>query len=306
MIGHLRVKSPLSQLGIFLGLLGASFMVASLVMAIIILSMGLPVGELASLDWSKPGVLGTMKLVQAISSVLIFLLPAVAFALITFNGRPFYFLGLKPVEKKRMYLLAVVAILAALPFVVWLGELNQMIELPKWMNTMESDAENQIRAFLKAGSTWDVLVNVFIIALLPAVCEEICFRGALQRIMIHLTRSPWAGIIITAILFSALHLQFQGFLPRMFLGLLLGAVYWYSGSLWPAIAAHFMNNAVQVVAVSYAPEYIDKNPEISVYTALISGLATLAIVWGIRSRSRVTYEKVYEPDALNRSNEFIA
>lgn len=306
MIGHLRVKSPLSQLGIFLGLFGASFLLASLVMAMIMLSSGLPISELGKADWSEPRLLGAMKVIQAVSSVLIFLVPALAFALITFNGRPLYFLGLKPVTRKSMYLLAVLAILTALPFVVWLGELNRMVDLPSWMNEMENEAEKHIQAFLRAGSLWDVAVNVFIIALLPAVCEEICFRGALQRILIHLTRSPWAGIIITSILFSAFHFQFQGFLPRMVLGLVLGAIYWYSGSLWPAIAAHFMNNAVQVVAVSYAPEYIDKNPEIPVYAALVSGLVSLTLLWALKSRSTVTYEKVYEPDALNRSNQFIA
>jgi uncharacterized protein len=305
MIGHLRVKSPLSQLGIFLGLFGASFILASLLMAMIILAKGIPVAEMARLDWTSPRVISAMKLVQALSSVLIFLVPALVFAFITFRQKPLYFLGLKSTDNKQMYLLAVLAILLAFPFVMWLGEMNQYIPMPKWMNDLEKDATKQMEAFLKAENTTDVLVNVFIIALLPAICEEICFRGALQRIVINITKNAWVGIILTSVFFSALHMQFQGFFPRMFLGMLLGAIYWYSGSLWPSILAHFVNNAVQVIAVSKAPEYIDKNPSVSIWLALISGLLVWAILWVFKSFSTVSYNKVYEPDRLNRTNQFL-
>jgi membrane protease YdiL (CAAX protease family) len=306
MIGHLRVKSAWSQLGIFLGLFGGAFIAASLVMAIVILGRGIPVAEMSKLDWSKPKILATMKLVQAISSLLIFLLPAVLYAMISFRRKPLFFLGLTRPVKNQMYVLAIICILVAFPFVIWLGDVNQLIPLPKWMTNLESDATRQMQAFLKADNTADIIINVFIIALLPAICEEICFRGALQRIVIQITRNAWLGIIVTAIFFSALHLQFQGFLPRMFLGMILGAIYWYSGSLWPSIVAHFINNAVQVVAVSKAPEYIEKNPSISIYVALGSGLLVWGILWMFKSLSTVTYQKVYETDELNMTNQYIA
>ena len=95
MIGHLRVKSPLSQLAIFLGLFGAAFIFGSLLMAVIILALGIPVAELGRIDWSQPKIISVMKLVQSISSVFMFLLPAFIYALITFRGKPLYFLGLK-------------------------------------------------------------------------------------------------------------------------------------------------------------------------------------------------------------------
>jgi len=142
-------------------------------------------------------------------------------------------------------------------------------------------------------STMDIVINVIIIAAIPAVCEEICFRGALQRILIQCFNSPWAGIIFTGAFFSAFHLQFQGFLPRMFMGILLGAAYWYSGSLWVSILAHFFTNAAQVIAVSYYPKMIDEDPYVPVYWALLS----LAIVVGLLSvfqrRSRTSYAEVY-------------
>jgi membrane protease YdiL (CAAX protease family) len=306
MIGHLRVKSPWSQLGIFLGLFGGFFFIGSMIMLIVMLGMGIPVAELGKMDWSKPKLLSAMKLVQALSSVLMFLLPAFFYSLITFHRRPFYFLGAKSAERSSSYWFAVITIIVAFPLVVWLGNINQLIPLPQWMIDLEKDATKQMEAFLKAGSFKDVLINVIIIVLLPAICEEICFRGALKRIVINITKSPWMGIIITSIMFSALHLQFQGFLPRMFLGVLLGAIYWYSGSIWPGVAAHFVNNAVQVVAVSYFPEYIAKNPEMPLILVPISAVLTWFALWKMKSGSSSTYDKVYEYEKLNRSNEFIA
>jgi membrane protease YdiL (CAAX protease family) len=275
-------------------------------MVVVFLARGIPVAELDKMDWTRPKILSTMKLVQSLSSILIFLIPALAFALLSFRGRPFRYLGLKKPLFRQSYLLAIVCILIAFPFVMWLGDVNQRIPLPTWMTSLESDATKQMQAFLKAGNTMDIVINVFIIALLPAICEEICFRGALQRIMIQLTGKAWFGIIVTAIFFSALHLQFQGFLPRMFLGMVLGAIYWYSGSLWPSIIAHFVNNGVQVVAVSLAPEYIEKNPPVSVFMALASGVLVLAVMWMFRSLSTVTFKKMYESEEVNRNHQFIA
>ena len=307
MIDHLRVKSPWSQLGIFFGLLGAGFIVGYLIMGIIAFSMGLqnasPAGKL---DWSNPNVVAGMKVIQAVSSVVIFLLPAYLFASIVYSGKSTTFLGLKPAQTKPMYLLAIVIILIAFPFVFWLGELNQLVPLPQWMGELEKEATKQMQKFLKVDHIGDVLINVLVIALIPAVCEEICFRGALQRVIIHITKNAWIGIVVTSILFSALHLQFQGFLPRMFLGLILGAIYWYSGSLWPSILAHFVNNAIQVIVVSYAPGYIEKNPPIPLLLALFSGLLIWGILWLFKSWSRVTYQQIYEADDLNRNNQFLA
>ncbi|MBA4167769.1 MAG: hypothetical protein H0X41_09550, partial [Chitinophagaceae bacterium] len=197
MIGHLRVKSPWSQLGLFLGLLGVGLMITSLVLAAILLGRGIPVAAMDKLDWSQPKVLATMKLVQAISSITIFLLPALIFSLIVFTRKKLYFMGFRPPAQPQMYILAIVCILIAFPFVAWLGDLNQAIPLPEWMTRMEKDAGRQMALFLKAGNTFDIILNVFIIAFLPALCEEFFFRGMLQRIIINITKNPLAGMIIT-------------------------------------------------------------------------------------------------------------
>lgn len=303
MRGYLQIRSPWSQLGIFFGLLGAAFVVTSILMHLVLSSYGV---NMIDIDYSDARTLRIMKVVQAVSSLTIFLLPALIFAKVTFSGSAWKFLGLRSPQKAVMLGIAVVVILVGFPFVFLLGEWNQQIPFPDWIKGMEEDAASAMEAFLKAENNFDILVNVFIIAFLPAICEEICFRGALQRVLIHIFRSPWAGIIAAAILFSALHLQFQGFFPRLFLGIVLGALYWYSGSLWPSILAHFVNNAVQVVAVSFAPQYISENPGLPVYTGITSGLLVFVLLWYYQRISASTYTKVYEDSEINRRDEFMA
>jgi membrane protease YdiL (CAAX protease family) len=306
MRGHLRIKSPWSQLALFLGLFGFALIVTQILSVIIFQANGIRILAIGDINWKDPHVITVFKVVQALSSVLMFMLPAFLYALFTFTGRYGYFLGFREAEKSNMYMLAIVGILIAMPFVFWLGKLNEGIPLPEGLTKLEEQTSQQMTAFLKVHNSIDIVINVFVIALLPAIGEELCFRGVLQRILINITKNPWVGIVVTAILFSSLHLQFMGFLPRMFLGIVLGAFYWYSGSIWTSIAAHFVNNAVQVIAASYAPKYIDKNPESPILAAIASGIAIWAILWYYQKQSTITYSKVYNTDELTPTNQFMA
>ena len=85
----------------------------------------------------------------------------------------------------------------------------------------------------------DLLIMIFLVGMLPAIGEELFFRGILQKLFIQIFKKAWPGIIFTAFLFSAIHMQFMGFFPRMALGIILGALYWYSGSLYAIHAGPF-------------------------------------------------------------------
>ena len=135
-----------------------------------------------------------------------------------------------------------------------MNELNQHATLPAvlkgledWMKAAENRAGELTKVFLGTNTYIGLAVNLFVIALLPAIGEELLFRGALQRLLGELTRNKHAGIVLSAIAFSALHMQFYGFLPRMMLGIYFGYLVLWSGSLWPAIIGHFINNATAVV-----------------------------------------------------------
>lgn len=294
MIGHLRIKSPWKQLAILL----------AFPLLLVFANLLIP-SETPKLNLADPQVVNSLKWAQALFSLILFVLPTFLFTVFTFTGKYTYFLGFKKAEHSNMYVLATLCILLAFPFALWLGQLNQLIPLPPSLKELDKASE-QLDAFFKSNKPIDIIMNVIVVGLFPAFCEEVFFRGALQRILINITRNAWAGIIITGLLFSALHLQFQGFLPRTFLGIVLGILYWYSGSLWTSIVAHFVYNTVQVIAVSFAPKYINTNPDTPLLASIISGIAVWAILWYYRRQSTATYSKVYRPDDLTPTNQFIA
>jgi membrane protease YdiL (CAAX protease family) len=304
MRSYLRIHSPWSQLAVFIMLLGGAFIFTSILSLIVMLSKGFGINDFRNLDFTNIKFIGILKLIQGISTITIFLLPALIFALITFRFKQFYYLGFRRQEKISFYLLAIAIVFCSFPFVSWLGQLNEHIPLTKWMIDSEKEANRQMEAFLKVNNSSDIIINIFLVALLPAICEEVFFRGGLQRILVQIFKSPWIGIIVTAALFSAFHMQFEGFLPRMFLGALLGALFWYSNSLWPNIIAHFFYNGIQVIAVLYYPKMIDENPSVPVYAALISGCIVFAMLYFMKKQSTVIYSQVYETEKLEDYSGF--
>jgi hypothetical protein len=100
---------------------------------------------------------------------------------------------------------------------------------------------------------------MIIIGLLPAIFEEVCFRGGVQNILTRWFKGPWIAIILTAIIFSAIHISYYGFLVRFALGVALGLVFYYSGSIWLNILFHFLYNGLQVTALYFATMEGNKN-----------------------------------------------
>ena len=103
-------------------------------------------------------------------------------------------------------------------------------------------------SFLNVSTFGGLVVNLIIIALLAAVGEELLFRGVILQLFVEWFKNKHLAIIISAILFSAMHIQFYGFLPRMILGILFGYIFIWSGSLWIPILLHFIFNGITVVA----------------------------------------------------------
>jgi membrane protease YdiL (CAAX protease family) len=230
-----------------------------------------------------------------VTSLFLFGLPAFTFPILTFKHHPLSDFGFRPAIKTSYYWLSLLLLLFAFPLEGWLGMLNQRLQLAHWMNEMETSRDQQILDMLKIRQSYDLPVNLLVVAILPGIFEEMCFRGALQRIMINIFRSPWAGIVVTGFLFSAIHFQFAGFFPRMFLGILLGTTCWYSGSLWPPIFAHIFFNGIQVLAAAWYPKVVTENPSVPVYSALISLVIVVGLLAYMRRQSTVTYAQIYQP-----------
>jgi uncharacterized protein len=119
-------------------------------------------------------------------------------------------------------------------------------EFGEWARDKEMQAEKLTQFFTTFSSTGDFLMGVLVIALLPGIGEELVFRGMIQPELQRWTRNPHAAIWITAIIFSAFHMQFFGFVPRMLLGALFGYLYVWSGNLLFPMIAHFVNNGFSV------------------------------------------------------------
>ena len=116
-----------------------------------------------------------------------------------------------------------------------------------WMERYEKEAAALTDAFLKMDSKKDLFINLFMVGLLPAIGEEFLFRGVIQKLLRQMTGNAHSAIIITAILFSAIHMQFFGFVPRFLLGAFFGYLLYWSGSIWLPVTAHFVNNGMAVI-----------------------------------------------------------
>jgi len=141
-----------------------------------------------------------------------------------------------------------------------MGELNSHLKLPdsmqdiqNWMKAKEDEAGTLTNAFMEHQSLKGLLLNLFMIGFLAAVAEELFFRATLQQLVIKATGNIHAGVWLTGILFSAIHLEFFGFFPRMLMGVYLGYLFVWSKSIWVPIFAHFINNAT-VVFLMYLEE----------------------------------------------------
>ncbi|MCX6232512.1 MAG: CPBP family intramembrane metalloprotease [Bacteroidetes bacterium] len=193
------------------------------------------------------------KYLQIVSQIGMFIVPPILFAFFV-RGNIAAYLKINHIPNMVTLLSGLLVLIVSIPFINYLISLNSMMHLPSafsgietWMKDMENSAEAFTKAFLNVTSTQGLLVNLFMIALLPALGEEFMFRGVLQKLFKDWTAKVHIAIFITAFLFSAMHLQFFGFIPRFVLGLILGYLYYFSNNLWVPIAAHFLNNATAVI-----------------------------------------------------------
>ena len=205
-------------------------------------------------DLSSPQSISLLKFFQVVQSLGLFIVPPVIIAFFL-HGKPSVFLKCKTIPVLKSILLVIAIIYFADPLINWLTELNSKLVLPQWMNSVQSwmqesedQADKLTKAFLATKSISDLLFNLFVIGILPAVGEELLFRGVVQQLFKKMTGNAHAAIWISAALFSALHVQFFGFLPRMVLGAMFGYMLEWSGTLWLPIIAHFVNNATAVIA----------------------------------------------------------
>ncbi len=201
----------------------------------------------------KPNVLNSLKLLQILNTLGTFVLPPFLFAFLI-ERRVSTYLLLNRFPRLPSFIFTIIIMFAAIPLINWMGELNSMMKLPealsdleKWMKDAETKAARLTQVLLNMNSTGELVVNFLMVAILPALGEELLFRGCILKIIKGWTKNAHAAIWITAIIFSAMHMQFYGFIPRMMMGVFFGYLLVWSRSLWLPICAHFVNNGAAVV-----------------------------------------------------------
>lgn len=265
-----------------------SFIAFMIAMALAFPLFNIPLDQMGKLDQliidtTNPGLI---KYVQSIQFVTLFILPSLIIATVYRGGEPdstwllqlfsrdksqvdeqkaplergvFGRLQIKRPPSWKSAALVILIIIVGGPLINFTAELNAKLQLPAFLQEtqarfveMENQAMEIYKALLTGESVSLLLLNLLVMAILPALGEEMLFRGILQRFLVKMTTNAHVGIVITALLFSFFHMQFLTFLPRVLLGLFLGYSFYWSRSLWIPVIAHFANNAIIVIYTYFA------------------------------------------------------
>jgi membrane protease YdiL (CAAX protease family) len=205
-----------------------------------------------------PDALGStpaLRYINSFAQIGTFGLTAWLFAYFVNNKKPVSYLQINKGISLMQCILLILIFTVSTPALSSIIEWNANIRLPEFMSSIENwmreqeDSAAETTAKLLAGKgTGILLINLFTVALIPAICEELLFRGAVLGWLRNSLKNIHLAVFFSAFIFSAFHLQFYGFVPRLLLGLYLGYILIWTGSMWSSIIAHFINNSMAVIA----------------------------------------------------------
>lgn len=231
-------------------LCGIGLIIGSFVSAgIAIFFFHVPISELSE-ALKSPKHATVLKIMQVVSSFFAMGLPAFLFGLIRQKKDAFGVLGFNKAISGKQFFIVVLMGIAGLFIGGALSELNSLIPISKnatqFFEKLESEYNEQVFALANMKTNVDFIIALLVLALAPALFEEMLFRGSLQPVFIAASRNAFMGILWTSLIFSAIHFSWYGFLTRLFLGILLGYVFYMSKNIWLSVALHFFNNTVGV------------------------------------------------------------
>ena len=280
--GKLENSNVITKIVVWLGLIFVMFSLTVLVIALI--TQGKQLSNINTLKW-----------IQLLQTITLFLLPSLILAYLCAKA-PWNWLQLDNKVNWKVLLWAIGIMLVALPAINLMSHWNQQMVLPiwlsgveEWMKAKEAEAEWLTKQFLSVTTISGLLVNLLLMAVLPALSEEITFRGVLQRLLSPKnsslnsqlsTLNSHLSIWLTAIIFSAIHMQFYGFVPRMLMGALFGYMLVWTGSLWVPMLMHFVNNGMAVLLYFIANRAhwdMDKVDAIGTGNTLWLGIVSLVL-----------------------------
>ena len=273
--GKLENSNVITKIVVWLGLIFVMFSLTVLVIALI--TQGKQLSNINTLKW-----------IQLLQTISLFLLPSLILAYLCAKV-PWNWLQLDNKVNWKVLLWAIGIMLVALPAINLMSHWNQHMVLPtwlsgveEWMKAKEAEAEWLTKQFMSVTTISGLLVNLLLMAVLPALSEEITFRGVLQRLLNFQlsTFNSHLAIWLTAIIFSAIHMQFYGFVPRMLMGALFGYMLVWTDSLWVPMLMHFVNNGMAVLLYFIANRAhwdMDKVDAIGTGNTLWLGIVSLVL-----------------------------
>ena len=280
------------QLGILTAFVGAGLIiggVASLVplLAKMNLSDFMGASSVSAMDnLFKPENAGALRWMQFISTLFLFFLPPVFYALLC-HKKPFVHLGFKKEFNIMSAGVVIIIMFAALPMVSFLQDITEMFPWSKAallkFKLAEESYNKQVAIIARMNNFSDYVISVIVIAFLPAVFEETLFRGGIQNLLSRWFKMPLLAVIVTACIFSAVHGSYLGFLSRFALGFVLGWIYNQTGNIWLNILGHFFNNAfaITMLYLSSKPGQKTDPSKIDEHFPLWLGLTSIALVYGL-------------------------
>ncbi|MDE7397587.1 MAG: CPBP family intramembrane metalloprotease [Muribaculum sp.] len=201
------------------------------------------------------GVVPNVRLAVLVQNIVMFIFPAFMSALLI-SSRPFRYLRVAQMPGMRLTLLTIIVVIAAIPFLNYIVARNESVHLPESLSSLEASmraledmAQQMVLSIMGEPTVSGLIVSVLLIGVLTGIGEEVFFRGGLQSILVRMFGNTHVAIWVTAAVFSAVHFEFFGFVPRLLLGAFLGYLVVWSGSLWLSILAHALNNSIVVVCM---------------------------------------------------------
>lgn len=294
----LKNQSPGTQFAVFFALAVGMFLISMMLTTMLFPN----IGNIFKDDIKvSPALLSEFKWAQFASAILTFVVPPVIYAFLA-DERPLQYVGVKPGVKISFLIITALLLVAVQPFAITLGEINQRANFGAMQKTIkDSEAlfDKVLGRFMVMNSPTDLVVNLIIVALLPAIGEELFFRGALQNILEKWTRRSWLAIGIASFAFAMFHGTFFKFLPIFVLGITLGTLFYITRNLWYSIFFHFLNNSLALLASYYAQrnDFMKKLADDDIKLNWVVGLISLAVTIGLFYilRKRSPYQPLENP-----------
>lgn len=286
----LKTRHPFIQFLLLAGLLGFGILVGGALSFMILKPLtGLNPLEMSGASLKDPQTTNAWRILFAINSIGVFLVPGLLFA--KFYDHPAMDkIGFRSASVRNL-LIAVALISISLPLINSISILNKGIHFPESMKKLEEtframtkQYEEQVNYIISMPNMGVLFMNLIVMAVLPAIAEELFFRGCMQQIFQQWFRNMWVAVIVSAVLFSAFHFDFYGFFPRVILGIILGWLFAKTGSLLPGILAHFFNNGIALVFTyvgqhaSVQKNYATQDLDIPMWTGLVSLLFVIYLL----------------------------